>query len=123
MGYYSEHQPTYTVDVLGTTYSVYLDVDIKDDKYLEHCDGYCDKTIKRIVVAGASDESELANFAVYAKSNLRHEVIHAFLFESGLDGNSVWGHAEGQDHPEQVVEWFALQFPKLLKAFTQLDAL
>ena len=122
MGYYSEHQPTCTVDVMGTKYDVYLNVDRKDDSCLEHCSGYCDKTVKRIVIEGPADDIEFADFEVYAKTNLRHELVHAFLFESGLDANSYWG-SDGSDHSEQMVEWVALQFPKLLKAFKQVNAL
>ena len=62
------------------------------------------------------------DFEVYEKTNLRHELIHAFLFESGLDGNSIWGNGDN-DHPEQVVEWLALQFPKILKVFKECKAL
>ena len=41
---------------------------------------------------------------------LRHEIIHAFLFESGLDdlGSN-----------EELVDWIAKQFPKMTKAFEE----
>ena len=122
MGYYQETKPTCVIDILGTPYSVYMDVTKQDDPHIEHCDGYCDKTVKRIVVAGTGDDNELADFVVYAKTNLRHEIIHAFLFESGLDGNSSWGNGQ-DDHPEQMVEWLALQFTKIHKAFVEAGAL
>lgn len=122
MGYYSENPPTNTVNVLGTEYSVYVGVESKDDPMLAHCDGYCDKTVKRIVVAAEGGDSELGDFTVYEKTNLRHELIHAFLFESGLDGNSNWDNGVN-DHPEQTVEWIALQFPKILKAFQAVGAM
>lgn len=122
MGYYEERQPTHVVNVLGTDYSVYMDVQRKDDPLIDRCDGYCDKTTKRIAIAGIGNDSELGDFSVYEKSNLRHELIHAFLFESGLDGNSRWGNGT-DDHPEQTVQWIALQFPKILKAFEQVGAI
>ncbi len=122
MANYEETQPTFTLDVLGTTYAVYMDVSMRDDEYLKECDGYCDKTAKRIVVSGPDGDNQLADWAVYEKTNLRHEIIHAFLFESGLDGNSYW-HNGRDDHPEQMVQWMALQFPKMLKAFQLARAL
>lgn len=122
MGYFSEHAPTYKVSVLGTEYSVYLGVARDEDANLENCDGYCDKTVKRIVVAGIDTDNELGNFEVYEKTNLRHELTHAFLFESGLDGNSCWGNG-ADDHPEQMVKWIAVQFPKIMKVFREAQAL
>ena len=122
MGYYDEAEPTCKVSILGTDYNVYIGVSRENDPFLDHCDGYCDKTVKRCVVAGISNDSELGDFSIYEKTNLRHELIHAFLFESGLDGNSFWGNGE-DDHPEQIVEWMAIQFPKLLRAFKEAQAL
>lgn len=107
MGYFDETQPNCKVSILGTEYSIYTGVSRDDDPLLERCDGYCDKTVKRCVVAGTGTDNELADFDVYAKTNLRHEMIHAFLFESGLDGNSCWGNGKN-DHPEQIVEWMAI---------------
>ncbi|MFD1464645.1 hypothetical protein ACFQ4L_00875 [Lapidilactobacillus mulanensis] len=41
----------------------------------------------------------------------RHELIHAFLCESGLAENSDWAQNE------EVVDWIARQFPKLFETF------
>jgi len=46
------------------------------------------------------------------RKNIRHELIHAFLSESGLWANCDWAK-------EEMVDWLAIQFPKLLKAFTE----
>lgn len=122
MNYYDEAQPDCTISVLGVDYGVYGHVSREDDKFLERCDGYFDKTAKRVVVAGEDGDNELADFEAYRKTNLRHELIHAFLYESGLDGNSRW-HNDEDEHPEQTVEWLAIQFPKMIKAFMEADAL
>ena len=50
------------------------------------------------------------------KKNFRHEIIHAFLDESGLAENSSWAQEE------EMVDWFAKQFPKLLSAFQEVNA-
>lgn len=42
---------------------------------------------------------------------MRHEVIHAFLCESGM---RQWAE------DEQLVDWMAAQFPKIQKVFQKL---
>lgn len=111
------------VEILGQEYEIHMDVSELDDKELEECDGYIDRTTKKIVIARKPPICTLEDFSVYKKSVIRHEIIHAFMYESGLDGNSVWHLQKGESHPEQVVEWMAMQFPKMLKAFKEADAL
>lgn len=106
-----------TVDILGTKYSVHYR-NPSEDKFLRECDGYCDKTSKKIVVT--TENIELDDFEKYQKKCLRHEIIHAFMFESGLGCN--WEHKPiGQE--ETTVDWFAIQFPKLLVAFQKVGAI
>lgn len=107
------------LNILGTSYTLEV-VSKADDKYLEKCDGYCDKTSKRIVVKAKDDEDELDNYDVYLKKIKRHEIIHAFLFESGLHENfkhETWGHEE------TMIDWIAVQFPKLMNVFMEADCL
>jgi hypothetical protein len=107
------------IDILGTKYTVQV-LPKTEDKFLEQVDGYCDKTSKKIVVKAKDETCELEDFEIYKKTCLRHEIIHAFLFESGLHENfkhEPWGH------DETVVDWIAVQFPKLLKAFKAVDCL
>lgn len=121
MGYYDCVAPTCTVDVLGTEYGIYLGVEAKNDELLLDCTGYCDKTTKRIVV-GDFDGCNLGDEADLKRYCLRHEIVHAFLFESGIAGDTIWD-IEGQEHPEHMVEWIAMQFPKLIKAFQAVGAI
>lgn len=122
MGYYDMEEPTYTVDVLGTPYSVYTDAPMEEDPLLEGCDGYCDWTVRRIVILEKTKDEEHADFEMRKRVSLRHEIIHAFLYESGIDENSTWD-IEGQAHPEQMVQWIARQFPKLQEAFRKVNAI
>lgn len=103
------------IDVLGTKYTI-LEKSVAEDEYLQNCDGYCDKTSKKIVVKKEDSENELENYSVYMRKIKRHEIIHAFLFESGLHEN--WEHKQW-GHDETVIDWIAAQFPKLLKAFKE----
>ena len=53
-----------------------------------------------------------ADLEHYKRKVIRHELLHAVLFESGLSCNS-WGENE------EIVDWFAIQFPKLEALFQQ----
>jgi len=105
------------INVLGTTYTV-KEANDRTDPKLKECDGYCDDTIKLCVVDDMTDTSLMSkvNLDQYKKKVFRHEIIHAFLFESGLANNS-WAANE------EMVDWIAAQFPKLTKAFEEVNAL
>ena len=106
------------INILGSEYTI-LEQSAEENKKLTECDGYCDKTSKTIVVTTKSEDCELENFPIYQKKVKRHEIIHAFLFESGLHEN--WKH-DTYGHDESYVDWIAAQFPKLIEAF-KADAL
>lgn len=93
----------------------------KDDPLLIKLDGYCDKSIRTIVVTDKSDDCELGDFERYKKQILRHEIIHAFLLESGLDAN--YEHAHNFGHDETLVDWFAYQFEKIVRVFKEVGCL
>ena len=106
-----------TINVLGTIYHL-QEKTSAEDEFLISCDGYCDKTSKKIVIK--KENIDLDNFDVYKKKIYRHEIIHAFLFESGLAENfrhSEWGH------DETFIDWFAYQSPKIFKAFKEAECL
>ncbi len=108
------------VNILGTDYTVEVK-DRNEDDNLSESDGYCDKTTKKIVVAKNDDESDLGDYDVYLKKITRHEIIHAFMYESGIAENYEHPHQFGQE--ETIVDWFAIQFPKLLKAFQECNCI
>lgn len=105
------------INVLGTEYTVVESNESKDASLIGK-DGYCDTSIKMCVVdeMNNTDPSAKKNLPEYKKSVTRHEIIHAFLFESGLDVCS-WANNEA------MVDWFAIQFPKMLKAFNEAECL
>ena len=103
------------IDVLGTEYTVEF-TDLKD----EGIDGFCDYTSKHIVIR-ADNVNNLEDFKYNQKKQLRHEIVHAFLSESGLQSN--FEHCSKFGHEETIVDWIAIQFPKLLNAFKAADCL
>ena len=103
--------------VLGTEYTLIESNESNDIKLIGK-DGYCDTSVKKCVVDDMSnaDTDAKGNLPEYKKSVKRHELIHAFLYESGLDSCS-WACNE------EMVDWLAIQAPKLMKAFKDADAL
>lgn len=112
------------VNILGTDYEIVIGNE-KDYPYLEQVDGFCDASIKRIVVRDCkSDEknpSTLSDLEEYKRKVTRHEIIHAYLSESGLQSN--FEHANQWGHEETMIDWIAIQFPKILKTFEEIGCL
>lgn len=110
------------INVLGTEYTI-CEKTQEQDHSLKKCDGYCDKTSKEIVVLKLSaDNCELSNPKWYADKVLRHEIVHAFLFESGMHECTNWD-AKGSCYNEQLVDWFAIQSSKIFKVYSELGLL
>lgn len=102
-------------NVLGTVYEIHDECSRADYPILEDYDGYCDYSTKRIyVVKMIHEKDSLQDLGVYKAQLIRHELIHAFLFESGLAAESDWAQNE------ELVDWIAAQFPKMQELFTQL---
>lgn len=108
------------VSILGTEYTIIFDVD--EELMPEDADGCMDQSVHQIKIAKfKSERNSLQNLEEYKKKVLRHEIIHAFLYESGLWNNSGYSCSWGQD--ETITDWIAIQSPKLFKAFKEADAL
>jgi len=119
---------TLKVNVLGTEYEV--------NKYKYHdkpafekhkINGYCDNILKEIAYVDMStyphyeDETE-ESLRLLEKQTTRHEIVHAFLAESGLCDNSN-EFEKGWATNEEMVDWIAIQFPKILKAFQDVECI
>ena len=110
-----ENERCAKINVLGTTYTIFWK-GASEDSFLTDCDGYCDKTSKRIVIAEKDSKCNLDYFEEYQKKVLRHEIVHAFMHESGLGEN--WEHKSiGQE--ETVIDWFAIQGLKIYQAWKE----
>ena len=109
-----------TVNILGTEYNIIFDA--HDEKMPEGADGCMDQSIHTIKIAKMeSDRNSLLDLDAYRKKVLRHEIIHAFLYESGMWNNSGSTDCWGMD--ETITDWIAIQSPKLFKAFKEADCL
>lgn len=105
------------INVLGTEYTIQFKKRHKD-KRLDEMDGLCDYSVKKIILARFERETDSQeDLEAIQKKVLRHEIIHAFLCESGLSCNSDWAENE------ELVDWIALQGPKIYRAWQEADAL
>jgi len=110
------------VTVLGTVYAIRHEK--KDDcELFGGSSGICDTSTKILWIAdnGEPKPDMKQDVVAYEKLVLRHEIIHAFMFESGLANNSHDIDAWAED--EELIDWIAIQSPKLLKAFEEAGAL
>lgn len=113
-----------TVSVLGTTYRVKLVEDLGKDGNLG---GFCDADLHYIKlldlskVEGWSKES-IAKIKAREKEIFRHEIVHAFFDESGLKFNTTNLDQHWADN-EEMVDWFAIQGPKIMRAWREAGCL
>ena len=117
-----------TLDILGTPYQVrYSDYDDTPFFKQHSCGGYCDANNKVIAVCNMKtypsfEEESDEVLRIVEKEVLRHEIIHAFLNECGLQDSSLQ-YEGGWAKNEEMIDFFALQFKKLQKVFETADAL
>ena len=102
-------------NILGTTYKIKRK-NLKD----ADVDGWFDGTSKTIVIR-KDNYNNVGNFEYLMKKQLRHEIIHAFLYESGLDCN--FEHLQQFGHEETMVDWIAIQFPKIYEVYKEVEAI
>lgn len=117
---------TIKIDILGTEYRIEIHK-VSEDSYMEKkgLAGYCEEENKLIVVADMSEEKYFVGMdekaqEIYRKKTLRHGIMHAFLNESGLsDSSNRFDGAWAKN--EEMVDWLAIQTPKIYKTFQKLN--
>ena len=102
------------MNILGTEYEVIHDESLKQ----MDADGLCLRYSKQIKVrpiqSMLEDSDEWEEKRLRYNEVLRHEAIHAFFNESGLESYSC---------NEELVDWIANQFPKMHKVFEEYNCL
>lgn len=105
------------VNILGTKYKI-LVIDPEDYRNDGEGHGYCDTSSKEILVFNFKQSVEsVKDLEAYQRKVLRHEITHAFLYESGLWNNAYGSQCWAQN--EEMVDWIAIQEPKIHKAFME----
>lgn len=93
------------ISILGKTWSVEC-VEQPDDYMLsENANGYCDYAKRQIVWC----EQETNELSV---SLILHELIHAYLFESGIAHDTLF-------HNEEAVNWISKHFRDLAESYNE----
>ena len=119
---YRFYMQDFKVNILGSEWSVKFGNE-KEYPNLAEMVGYTDLSTREIVVddmeASQGQIGAKADLESYQKQVVRHEIIHAFLLESGLDSNS--NSADSWAVNEEMVDWFAIQSPKIFKLFNKLE--
>lgn len=116
------------ISILGTKYSISKVKYDQDPDFAQHSiNGYCDPTLKQIVICDMSTYPGYENCtkeskAITEQDTLRHEIVHAFFNESGLQDcclqpNGPWAKNE------EMIDWIALVGPKIMKAWNEAGAL
>lgn len=116
-----------TINILGQPYEMIFK-NYEDDEAFSrrHIDGYCDNYTHTIVICNIStytnwnyESKETCEAA--QKQTVRHEIVHAFLSESGLnESSSLFDGAWAKN--EEMVDWIALQGPKIYKVWQEAGA-
>ncbi len=116
------------VNILGTEYSIHKKTYEEEPCLKEnHWTGFCNGLTKEIVLLDLNKtdnwkKEDQNTRDICVKESLRHEIIHAFLNESGLQDNA--GQPSGAwSKNEEMVDWFAIQSPKIFKVFSELGIL
>lgn len=117
-----------TVNILGTPYEIIVKKYDEEEAFdRRSIAGFCDGYAKEIVVCdmhtykGWENEAE-KTIAAAQKQTIRHEIVHAFFNESGLQDNS-FGIDNSWARNEEMVDWIAIQGAKIYKAWQEADAL
>lgn len=101
------------VKILGAEYDLITEGSVDDYPDLNDSDGYCNYQLKEIVLSEEGYDGTIS-YDKYMQKVLRHEIVHAYLYESGL-------HAYATD--EILVDWMAIQIPKISESLAQLEVL
>ena len=109
-----------TVNILGSDWAIYFAPEGTGD--LKDMDGLADASINCIVVGiFKPQEGSVSDLDAYQKKVLRHEILHAFFYESGLAECS--GSTEAWAQNETMIDWIARQHSKIHAVFEKAGAL
>lgn len=113
------HQLPDKANILGTEYKIIYDNEDNDPR-MKKGDGYCEFYAKEIHIDKSvfeqnnDDPFQMKNLDIYGLKVIRHEVIHAFILESGLWECCEWAQSE------ELTDWIARQFPKIQDCFEDM---
>lgn len=114
---------TKQISILGSMWTIRSATKEEEPRFeKEECDGFCDRSVKEIVIQDMPDESyTVSDKQAWLRHVLRHEIVHAFMYESGLSECSAKADAWAMN--EEMIDWIAAQHENLHEAFRHAGAL
>jgi hypothetical protein len=111
------------VNILGTDYNIKI-IEPTEEMIKNNWVGLCNSLKKEILISDLSNRADLDSIQVnnYQKETLRHEIIHAFFNESGLQDSSFAFDGPWAKN-EEMVDWLAIQIPKIVEVMKSIDCL
>lgn len=112
------------ISILGQGYSFVIcntpeDKDLPIEFKRNEAIAFCNICTKQVFISKfAFEDHNPEELAVDLRATVRHEIIHAFLAESGLDSQTSSTSAWARN--EEMVDWLALQYPKIEKVFKSI---
>ena len=113
------------INILGADYTILLKTPKEDPSFTgtNMLAGYCSYNDKILCIncnpyyyKDKKDEWIINDM----KEVIRHEIFHAFFNESGL-GQSAFQYNGPWSCNEEMIDWLAMQSPKIFKIFTELE--
>ena len=117
-----------TVNILGTLYEIIVKKYDEEEAFERRSiAGFCDGYTKEIVVCDMHtyecwEHNTEKTIVECQKETTRHEIVHAFFYESGLWDSSL-GIENSWAKNEEMVDWIALQGEKIYNAWKEANAL
>ena len=108
------------INVLGTKYRIIFKSEEEEERLKTNW-GFCDFHTKDIYIHDDIEketEESCRNLRDFRDKVIRHEILHAFLYESGLRENSKGTTAWAEN--EEMIDWFAIQIPKIVEVYKEL---
>jgi len=105
-----------TVRILGAVWTVRSATEAEEPR-LDGVNGFTDWTTRTICLE-KNTQGNLGSMETYMNKVIRHEVVHAFMFESGL-GDSFEHKDYGQE--ETIVDWFAFQMGNIMNVVMDIQ--
>ena len=115
----NEYKLPASVNILSQEYKIFYE-DEEENVRLKNADGYLEPYAKEIHIDKSifeqdnNDPLQLKQLDIYGRKVIRHEIIHAFIIESGLWECCSWAQNE------ELTDWIARQFPKIEDCFNKL---
>ena len=111
-----------TIDILGTDYTLHYCTANQDDLLIRGC---CQRNLKKIIIYSLSTINEYKDKPDewrYADEvyTLHHEIVHAYLTESGLNSSTKNSYGPWSED-EEIVDWISWMTLKMANTFKEAE--